>query len=147
MRLPPLRSFRMTHQHPAAVQPLALERELQVAAAQRLLGGLGSFRNPVAAIPELHGAAAIFAGRNRSLEIAVIERMVFHLDGEALVGGIVGGAASHGPGLENAVELEPQVVVQAPRRVLLYDEAQAFRGRDARSPLGSAVFEKSRFLR
>ena len=37
--------------------------------------------------------------------------------------------------------------MQAPRRVLLDDEPQASEGATARSPLGSAVFEKSRFLR
>jgi hypothetical protein len=142
-----------THQHPAAVQSLALERELQVAAAQRLLGRLGPLRNPVAAIPKLHGAAPILAGRNRSFEITVIERMILHLDRETLVGGIVGGAASHRPRLEHAIELEPQVVMQAPRGVLLNDEAQPVRGSASLrevaygSPLGSAVFEKSRFLR
>src|SRR5580692_5289299 len=115
------------YQHPAAMQALALEREFQVAGAQRLLGRFGSFRNPVAAIPELHRAAAVFACRNRSLEITVVERMVFHLDGEALIGRIIGGAASDRPGLENAIELEPQVVMQAPRRVLLDDETQPFR--------------------
>ena len=73
-------------------------------------------RFPVSAVPQLHGAAAVFALRNRPLEVAVVERMVFDLDRQALVGRIERGPARHRPGLEHAVEFQPQVVVQPASR-------------------------------
>ena len=47
---------------------------------------------PIAAVPELHGAAAILALGNRAFEIAVVERMILDLDRQAFVRG-----SSEGP--------------------------------------------------
>src|SRR5207247_7009893 len=57
-----------------------------------------------------------------ALEGAVLERMILDVHGEALVGGIEAGTLGHRPALEDAFELEPEVVVQPARRVLLDDE-------------------------
>jgi len=59
--------------------------------------------------------------------------VVLDLHREALVGGIERRPLGHGPGLENAVMLEAEVVVQPPGSVLLDDEAWV-RG------LGDALF-------
>ncbi len=131
------------HQHPAAVQPLAVQRELQVALRQALLRR-HALRRPVAAVPQLHRAAAVLALGDGALEVAVVERVVLDLHGQALVVRVERGAAGHRPGLEHAVEFEPQVVMQPGGVVLLDDEAQRVGGRDAASPLGSAVSLKSR---
>src|SRR5262245_37776586 len=50
--------------------------------------------------------------------------MILDLDGEALLAGIEGRAACHGPGLEHAIHLESEIVMQACRVVLLDDEAR-----------------------
>ena len=119
------------HEHPAALQPLAFQSEFQVAALQPLMRiALG---NPVAAVPQLHRAAAILALGNGAFEIAIVERVVLDLDRKALVVRIERGPARHRPGLEDAVELEPEIVVQAPRVVPLDDEAQRRGGRHAPS--------------
>ena len=82
------------HQHPAAMQLLAVEREFEIALLEAALGIVAA---PGAAIPQLHGAAAILAFWNRAFEVAIVERMVFDLDGEALVFRIERGAAGHRP--------------------------------------------------
>src|SRR3981189_2114169 len=108
------------YQHPAPVQALALEDEFQVAFLQPLVRiALGQ---PVAAIPELHRAAAILALGNGALEVAVVERMVLDLDRQPLVVRIERGAAGHCPRLEGAVEFESKVVMQARGVVALDDE-------------------------
>src|ERR1700749_4348543 len=55
------------HENPAALQPLAVEREFEVALAQRRLRV--AFGLPIAAVPEHHCAAAILAFGDRALEI------------------------------------------------------------------------------
>src|SRR5690606_23523005 len=106
----------------------ALEGEFELALFELLARRQVTERLPVPAIPQLHGAAAVLALGDGALEVAVIERMVFHFDGEALVGRRERGASRHRPGLEHSVELEPQVIVQAPGGMLLNDEAQTSRG-------------------
>src|SRR5258706_15726354 len=75
---------------------------------------------PIPAVPKLHRAAAILSLRNGPFEIAVIQRMVFHLDCQPLVVRIERGAARDRPGFKDAVELEPQIVMQ-PARIMLLD--------------------------
>jgi hypothetical protein len=117
-------------QDPAAAQPLAFERELQVAALQTFVRvALG---DPDAAVPQLDRAAAILALGNGAFEVAIVERMILDLDGQPLVVRIERRAARHRPGLEHAVELEPEIIVQACRIVALDHEAQALAGRDDR---------------
>jgi hypothetical protein len=119
------------HEHPPAMQPLAFQRELQVAACQPVMRI--AFGNPVAPVPQLHRAAAVLALGDGALEIAIVERVVLDLDGQALVVRITRGPARHGPGLEDAVELEAEVVVQAGRVVAL-DHETPLRGRRPRLP-------------
>ena len=98
----------------------AVEGELEVAL---LVSGFRILGLPIAAVPELHRAAAILALRDRAFEIAVIERMVFHLHRQPLVMRVERGAACHCPGLEDAVELQPKIVVQPGRSMFLDHEA------------------------
>ena len=101
------------------------QRELEIALGQRLLRRLVAFRLPVAAIPQHDRAAAILAFGNGPFEIAIVERMIFHLDGEALVMRVERRAAGHGPGFEDAVEFKPKIVVQSRGVMLLNDETKA----------------------
>ncbi|MHC2538449.1 hypothetical protein ACVJMY_008018 [Bradyrhizobium diazoefficiens] len=111
-------------QHPASVQLFAVQRELQVALPKTTLGIIGL---PGAAVPQHDRAAAILAFRDRSFEIAIVERMVLDLDRQPLVVRIERGALRHRPGLEHAVELEAEIVVQPAGVMLLDHEASLFR--------------------
>src|SRR5262245_23556068 len=113
------RLARHAHEMPGALQLLALEAEFQMALAVAEFGvGLG---RPGAAVPHHDGAAAILAFGDDALEIAVFERMVFDVDGEALLAGDEARSFRHRPALEHAVELEAEVVVQAAGGMLLDD--------------------------
>ena len=91
-----------------------------------------AFGNPGATIPELHRAAAILALGNRAFEIAIVEWVILDLDGQALVVRIERGSARYRPGLEHAIEFEPEIVMQPRRIVALDDEAQPLPLRDSR---------------
>src|SRR5262245_66679560 len=86
-------------------------------------------RIPLAAVPDQHSAAAVLSLRDGSLEFVVLDRVILHLDRETLLARNQARAARHGPALHHAIELEPQVVMQPARRMLLNDE---------RIPLGAA---------
>ena len=75
-----------------------------------------------AAIPQDHRAGAVVSGRDDALEAAVLHRVIFGLDGEALLLRIDRRSARHGPAHQHAVDLQTKVPMQAPRRVLLDDE-------------------------
>ena len=105
-----------------------------------------------AAVPDDDVAGAVFLLRNHAFERGVVERMVLGFDGEALLAQLVGRTLRHGPRLEHAIELEPEIVVQAAGGVLLDDEQQrpgarhhlGFRlGRARERPLGGVGVERS----
>jgi hypothetical protein len=50
--------------------------------------------------------------------------VVLHHDGQPLVRRVQGRPLGHGPGLEDAVHLQAEVVVEAARGVLLDDEGE-----------------------
>ena len=104
-----------------------------------------SFGRPEAAVPQHDRAAAVLALGDRAFEVAVVERVVLDLDRQPLVGGVERRALGHRPGLEHAVVLEAEIVVQAGGGMLLDDEARVFGARRTLAlPLGSGVFLKSR---
>ena len=82
-----------------------------------------------AAVPDHHRAGAVVAFGDGALEAAVVQRMVFGLHGQALVGGIERRPLGHGPGYQHAADFEAKVIVQAPRGVLLHDEGVLLRAR------------------
>ena len=73
--------------------------------------------------------------------------MVFDFDRQALVVGIERRTFCHRPGLEHAIQLQPQIVMQARRGMFLDDEAKMLGRANGSCPLGSAVFVKSRLAR
>ena len=131
MRLPRSRSLAIRTRTKSAMQSLALEGELEIALRQRLLGGLRSLGLPIAAVPQHDRAAAILTLGDRPFEVAIIERMIFDLDRKPLVMRVERRPFGHSPGFENAIQLEPQIVVQAGGVVLLDDEAATGRGLDS----------------
>ena len=112
------------HQYPTAMQLVAIQREFQVALLEALFRIVGF---PITAVPKLHGAAAILAFGNGAFEIAVVERMILDLDRQPLVVGIQRWAFGDRPGLEHAVEFQPEIIMQSGRIVLLDHEAALFR--------------------
>ena len=104
-----------------------MQHELQVALGERL-GGIRDLRRrlPGALVPE-HDRAGAIAGLDRALEAAVLDRVVLDLDGEPLVCRIEGGPPRDGPGLQDAVQFEPEVEVQPGRGMLLHHETQGRR--------------------
>src|SRR3954464_14148962 len=84
-------------------------------------------RLPLAAVPDQHGAAAIFAFRDGAFELVVFDRMVFDLHREPLLARYQAWPARHRPALHHTVEFEPQIVVQTRRGVFLDDEVVPFR--------------------
>ena len=110
------------HQRPQAVQLLAVQHELELAGLQ---AGLRiADRRPRSAVPHDHVAGAVVAGWNVALERGVVQRVVFDMHGHALVGRVEARALRHGPTLQRAVKLEPEVVVQAARRMFLHHEGE-----------------------
>src|SRR5215470_19209176 len=108
------------HEMPSPMQLLALQGEGEMTflvAHVRV-----ALRVPAAAIPNHDGAAAILPLRDGSLEGVVFDRMIFHVDCKALLARHETRAAGDRPALHHPVELEPQVIMQAPRGVFLDDE-------------------------
>ncbi len=130
-------------QHPIAFEPIAMQPEFEIALGQAFVGVAD--RLPSALVPDHHRAAAIFAFGDDAFEAAIFERVVLGHDGEPLLCRVEARALGHGPALQHAVMLEPEIEMGAPRRVLLDDEAVAACG-CALVP-GSGVLLKSRLAR
>jgi hypothetical protein len=105
------------------VQLLAVEPEVQPALAQGL-ARIAILGRPHAAVPQQHLARAVLLLGNHAFELAVVQRMVLRLHREALVGRIEARPLGHRPALQHAFELQPEIVVQARRRVALDVVAQ-----------------------
>ena len=103
-----------------SAETASAQMELQLAAREAPPHVLVRAPGPV--VPEKHRAAAVFPGRDRPLERAVCERVVFDLDRQAFLRRIETRSLRHGPALQNAVVFETEVIMQAPRRVFLHDE-------------------------
>jgi hypothetical protein len=100
-----------------------VQAELEMAlleAAMRIL-----LRLPAAAVPQEHRSAAVFALRDGAFEISVAERMILGVHGQTLFAWDQARPLGDRPALENAIELKPEIVVQARRVVLLDAEAEA----------------------
>ena len=112
--------------HPGERPPpphlVAEELDLQLP-LRELIEGISLLRRPVPpAVPDDDGAGPVVVGWDHSLEVGVLERVIFHVHGEALLLGADRRALRDGPALQHPVHLEAQIVVEAPGRVLLDDE-------------------------
>ncbi len=108
------------------------------------------------AVPEHHAAGAVVAGWDIALEIAIVDWMIFHVRGEMLHAGVERWPLGNGPGLQNAVDFQPEIVVQARSVVSLHAEIIACKlrrllgrrrlGRVREGTLGDVLFERHRFI-
>jgi len=115
------------HQRPLAehLLPEHLERELARPDPFDRIFRLGEL--PRAAVPDDDVAAAVVAGRDDSLERRVVVRMVLGHHRQALDRRIVGRPFRHRPRFQNALHLQPEVVVKMRRGMLLDDEDRQLR--------------------
>ncbi len=84
-----------------------------------------------APVPDHDSTGAVVAFRDHPFEKLIVDGVVLHHDGKLLLLRIEGGAFGHGPALENAVELEAQVPMEARGVVFVDDEAKRLVRRDA----------------
>ena len=153
----PLLRFLGAHQREGALQLLAAQQEAQLALRQAfadLALGLRAIVEPGraafvgridAAVPDDHLAGAVLPGGNHAFERGIVVRMVLDLHGEPLFVTIERRTLGHGPGLEDAVAFEPEVVVQPASRNAAGRRTAAARPRPrARAGGGSGVAVKVR---
>jgi hypothetical protein len=107
-------------ERPPAAQLVAAQLEQQLALVEP--GRDVVQREPLPAIPDDDGARAVVVGRNHALEVDVVDGVVLDVDREPLVRRVRRRPLRNGPRLQHAIELEAEVVMSAPRRVLLHDE-------------------------
>ena len=121
--LPLLAAHAGEHPPPAELEPKELELEL--APRDLLLRRPVAERAEPAAIPDNGRPRAVAALGDHPLEVGVLDGVVLDVDGQAAFAVAHRGALGHRPAREHAVDLEPQVVVEPPRRVLVDDEQVA----------------------
>ena len=122
------------HEMPGAVQLAAVEVEGEMAFLETLVRIV--VWGPSAAVPHHDRAAAILALRNGALEGVVFDRMIFDLDGKALLARHQTGTTRHRPAFHDAIEFEAQVVMQPCGRMLLDDKSVAALARHLAFGLG-----------
>lgn len=147
------------YQHEAACQLRTVEYKLQFAFCQLPLNirclaalDLGSellgptyIRLPPPVVPEQDRTGPILTFRYHSLESSVLQRMIFHLDGQVLVGGIQGGPLGDSPASEHPVNFKPQIIVKRRSRMLLHAEDGPAPGRSLLAPNGFGCERKITF--
>src|SRR5262249_10026494 len=105
---------------PSPMQLLAVQGESKMTFFVALMRV--AFRVPAAAGPNHDSAPAILSPRDGPLYCGVFIRMIFHVDRKALLVRNEARAGGDRPALHHAIELEPQIIVQAPSGVFLDDE-------------------------
>src|ERR1700729_1654867 len=115
---------------PTPVKTLSIEGKLEVAPDESLLGRLATFGLPIAAVPQLNRAPAVFAFGDCAFKITVIERVILNFYRQPLVARIKRWPLGYSPRLENTVQFETKVVVQSGSVMLLNHKAWTFRNAD-----------------
>src|SRR5260370_33927213 len=72
-----------------------------------------------ATVPYNYGSGAIIAFRNFAFEVGVVQRMIFNVHRQPLVGVALGGSLGHGPGLQRPIDRQPELLEQPPGPLLL----------------------------
>jgi hypothetical protein len=138
-----------TYQREGAFELLAPQQHAELALgqsfAQALLRQLAIgeqvlllvIRGVHAAIPDDHMAGPVFFFRDLTLEGGVVERVILDFHCQTLVAQLQGWPLRHRPGFEHPVDLQPKVIMHAPRRMLLDHEHQRPRAR--RRQLGTGL--------
>ncbi len=80
-------------------------------------------KNP--AVPNHYRSRSIIAFGNFSFEVGVVQRVIFRLDRQPLVGVALGRSLGNGPRLQRPIDRQPEIVVQPRCPVLLNHEGVA----------------------
>ena len=64
-----------------------------------------------ALVPHNHASGAIFASGDHAFEVQVLERMILGADSKALFGRIEGWTSGNGPGSQNVLHFEAEIIV------------------------------------
>ena len=112
-------------QDPTSLQLGPFEGELDLSGP---IVGLGlTQRLPGPSVPDHHRSASVFSGRNQSLEVAIVERMVFDLDGQPLLRRVEAWSLRNRPTLECTSHFEPEIVMQMAGVMLLHHKLKGRR--------------------
>jgi hypothetical protein len=127
-------------QREAPAQLRAVQRELQLTLLHGPAGVVGLLRLERAPVPDDDVAGAVLAARDDAFEVEVLKGVVLDVNGHAPHGRIEGGPTGHRPTHEDAVDLQPEVIVKSRGAVALHDETACAcrRGRGARRLRGPA---------
>jgi len=112
-------------EHPSPAELESKELELELAPRDLLARRPVAERAEPAAVPDDGRPRAVAALGDHALEVGILDWVVLDVDGQAALAVADRGALGHRPAREHAVDLEPQVVVEPPRRVLVDDEQVA----------------------
>src|SRR5262245_18193174 len=112
------------HQHPPALELLARQSEFQLALAESLFRINPVFWRPQPPVPYHDGAADILSLRDRAFKVPVVERMILNFNRQPPIARGERRPLRHGPGLEDAIGLQPQIIVEPGGSVLLNHKAR-----------------------
>ena len=114
-------------EHPSPTELEAEKLELELAPCDRLTRRPVAEHAEPAAIPDDGRSRAVAALGDHALEVGVFDGMVLDVDRQPPLAVPDRWALGHRPAHEHTVDLEPQIVVEPPRRVLVDDEQVAGR--------------------
>ena len=126
----PLPAAARPDQDPRALKLLPEQHELEVALLELAIGvrlvpePVPGDRRPDALVPDHHGPAAVLALGDDALELVVVHRVGLGLHREPLHGGVGRRALRDRPREHHPAVLQPEVVVERGRAVLLDDELE-----------------------
>src|SRR5262249_36441242 len=86
---------------------------------------IGRFRRPGSSIPDHHGAAAVLTSGDYSLEIVVLDGVIFNLHRQPLDGRVVAWPFRHRPGKHYPFPFKAEVIVERGGAMFLDDERQS----------------------
>ena len=101
------------HQHEAALQPLPVERELELAVLYRGSRLIQALRLPRALVPDDDVSATVLTDRDDALEIEVLDGVVFRPGCAAFGERAHRRPTRQGPADQDAADLEAEVIVQS----------------------------------
>src|SRR3981189_3644441 len=97
------------NEDPTPMETLSVECKFEIAADETLLRRLAAFGLPIAAVPQLNRAPAVFAFGDCVFKITVIERVILNFHRQPLVVWIKRWASRYGPRLEHAIQFKTKV--------------------------------------
>ena len=97
-------------ERPSSLELVPLEVEQELTLLHPLIGVLHGPPDPP--VPDDGRSGTVVVGRNHPLEVGIFDRVVFHMDGQALVALVGGWTLGDGPGNQDAMHFEPEIPVE-----------------------------------